>query len=959
MSLKALICWLVLLASLALPSLQAYAGNGPSEAANPPYLDLSGWQPSAGNQVLEKGWVFLPNEFLELSQLRSETWPGLLKRGITGRLPMIWHLMEDPRNPGQALSSFGFGTYILPLKLPIHEKIGIHVPKIYNAFEVYLVSANGVAVQKVAGRGIVGRTEQEHVCQETSTTSSFMALSAENYLVIQVSNFQLRRGGIDKAPVLGDERLLIRNSNYLISLKMFIIGLISAVALYNFFLYLNRPEDRPSIYLALFSLTVAIRILTSSDLVEFWYDRPSVVLNEWRNKLEYLTIILGPALCYTFFSSIYPRRFPKWLFSVVWLLALPCTVLALATSSRVFTSHLLFFQLTLLVIGCITASRVILALYYRDEGWQLSLIGGIPLFLASLVDLVISRQDSDFPPLTQYSMVIFILIQSQILGKAFSKAFRTAEKLSADLQREVERQTHEIKSKTKNMAMILENIQQGIFTIKDNKLGLDEEHSKHLNAFFEKDDIQKNDAITLLFHGSDVNQENQDMHRQILGSCIDEGQLNFELNEANLVREFCKEIDGQQHFLAVDWVPVLRDSDEIEKILVTVRDITDLRKLEQETSRHKERMSMLAEMTEIAAGRLGKFLNSAQKLMLESVRLVEGNPDFQEEIFKILFINMHTIKGNARQLGLKKISLAAHEIENDYSAIRLDKEKWSQALVLSHLRTLQTILASYDEYYQKIFGKNDLQRFVDEHRHELMESTKRLYSWATNSQDPGIQELAASIHSLLFQLLYRPGMQFLEEMFMEVDRLAKDLGKPTPQVQISKLAFGISPEGEELLQNILLHLLRNSMDHGLEMEAERAAQGKSGRGLITLGLQVLEGQLEMTLADDGRGLAISRILSRYQQIGSNAKSSLSLDEAAQLIFHDGLSTSQVTTSISGRGVGMGAVRNYLVNAGGSIVIKPTGPLSETGYLPFAFVLTIPGRFFIATTDSKVQHRLAG
>jgi signal transduction histidine kinase len=308
---------------------------------------------------------------------------------------------------------------------------------------------------------------------------------------------------------------------------------------------------------------------------------------------------------------------------------------------------------------------------------------------------------------------------------------------------------------------------------------------------------------------------------------------------------------------------------------------------------------------------------------------------------------------------LKKISLAAHEIENDYAAIRLDKGMWSQEAVIAQLQTLQSVLASYDEYHQKIFGKNDLQRFVDDNRQELMKSTKRLYFWASSSEDPSIQEFATSVHGLLFQLLYRPGLNFLEEIFMEVARLAKDLGKPVPEVQIGDFAFGISPEGEELLQNVLLHLLRNSMDHGLEMESERIAHGKTGRGLITLGLQVLDGQLEMILADDGRGLAISKILNRYQEIGNRSQPSLSIDEAAQLIFHDGLSTSQVTTSISGRGVGMGAVRNYLVNAGGSIVIRPTGPLSEGGYLPFSFVLTVPARFFIVTTDTKVQRRLAG
>lgn len=119
----------------------------------------------------------------------------------------------------------------------------------------------------------------------------------------------------------------------------------------------------------------------------------------------------------------------------------------------------------------------------------------------------------------------------------------------------------------------------------------------------------------------------------------------------------------------------------------------------------------------------------------------------------------------------------------------------------------------------------------------------------------------------------------------------------------------------------LTHLVRNSLDHGLEMPEERIAQGKDPEGTLTLSAQHNGGQIVIEVSDDGAGLDRARILKKAIAQGFPVNENTPDDELWQLIFAAGFSTAEKITDISGRGVGMDVVRRNIQGMGGHIQLS--------------------------------------
>jgi two-component system chemotaxis sensor kinase CheA len=125
----------------------------------------------------------------------------------------------------------------------------------------------------------------------------------------------------------------------------------------------------------------------------------------------------------------------------------------------------------------------------------------------------------------------------------------------------------------------------------------------------------------------------------------------------------------------------------------------------------------------------------------------------------------------------------------------------------------------------------------------------------------------------------------------------------------------------EELNEPLVHMLRNAMDHGLEDPAERERAGKPRQGTLTLAAEQRGGRVRIMLGDDGRGIDRARVLAKARAKGLVGDDE-QLDDAAidALIFHPGFSTAQEISSVSGRGVGMDVVRRKITALGGRCVV---------------------------------------
>jgi two-component system chemotaxis sensor kinase CheA len=177
-----------------------------------------------------------------------------------------------------------------------------------------------------------------------------------------------------------------------------------------------------------------------------------------------------------------------------------------------------------------------------------------------------------------------------------------------------------------------------------------------------------------------------------------------------------------------------------------------------------------------------------------------------------------------------------------------------------------------------------------------------------------LQEMAMSIRMIPVSGLFRRMIRLVHDISVKAGKKV-DLQLIGEETEIDKTVI-------ETITDPLVHLLRNSLDHGLETPAERVANGKSEKGTIKLSARHEEGEVWVTIEDDGRGLNREKILEKAISKGliEGDGSDLTEKQINNLIFAPGFSTAAQVTDISGRGVGMDVVKRNLEKIKGKIDI---------------------------------------
>ncbi|MEM1331208.1 MAG: chemotaxis protein CheA [Planctomycetota bacterium] len=187
----------------------------------------------------------------------------------------------------------------------------------------------------------------------------------------------------------------------------------------------------------------------------------------------------------------------------------------------------------------------------------------------------------------------------------------------------------------------------------------------------------------------------------------------------------------------------------------------------------------------------------------------------------------------------------------------------------------------------------------------------------------------------------RTRMQPLDKLFGKYPRLIRDLAGKTGKKITLEIKGGDTEVDKSVIEELgdpLVHLMRNSADHGLEPPEERLAAGKGETGTITLDAAHEGSQVRIRIIDDGRGLNRERISAKAVERGLVNESDLSGltdQEVARFIFLPGFSTADEVSDLSGRGVGMDVVRTNIEKLKGSIDVDTT-PGQGT-----VFTITIP------------------
>jgi two-component system chemotaxis sensor kinase CheA len=188
----------------------------------------------------------------------------------------------------------------------------------------------------------------------------------------------------------------------------------------------------------------------------------------------------------------------------------------------------------------------------------------------------------------------------------------------------------------------------------------------------------------------------------------------------------------------------------------------------------------------------------------------------------------------------------------------------------------------------------------------------------------GVTERVSRIVSQLQEALTRTRMVPLNVVFARFPRLVRELARSMNkrvQLKIEGEDTEIDRALVEKLNECLVHLIRNAIDHGIEPPDERTAAGKPPEGLIEISASQSEGSVIVVVRDDGRGIDPNKIRRKAIERGlltEEQASSLSDDDAIQFIFRSGFSTKEEVSEVSGRGVGMDAVKAAMEQIGGTI-----------------------------------------
>ncbi|MBJ9615773.1 chemotaxis protein CheA [Burkholderia multivorans] len=186
-------------------------------------------------------------------------------------------------------------------------------------------------------------------------------------------------------------------------------------------------------------------------------------------------------------------------------------------------------------------------------------------------------------------------------------------------------------------------------------------------------------------------------------------------------------------------------------------------------------------------------------------------------------------------------------------------------------------------------------------------------------------------------------MMPMDYVFSRFPRLVRDLaGKLGKQVEL--VTFGQATElDKSLIERIidpLTHLVRNSLDHGIETVDKRVAAGKDAVGQLVLSAAHHGGNIVIEVSDDGAGLNRERILAKAAKQGMQIPENISDDEVWQLIFAPGFSTAETVTDVSGRGVGMDVVKRNIQSMGGHVEISSQAGRGTTTRIVLPLTLAI-------------------
>ena len=489
----------------------------------------------------------------------------------------------------------------------------------------------------------------------------------------------------------------------------------------------------------------------------------------------------------------------------------------------------------------------------------------------------------------------------EILGGAFNNmaaelrdSYERLEQMNRTLETKVQERTRELASRNRDMRLVLDNVDQGFLTASTSGL-LAQERSAIVDRWFGPyqgetkfvDHIAKVDAMYAASFA-----------------------LGYEaLIEEFLPRELCVQqlparLRHEGREFRCSYSAIVK-ADRLDGLLIVINDVTaELLHARQEAER-KEILAMFEALTKDRGGFLA-FVDEAD----DQFKQVLGADLLGQK--RIL----HTLKGTAALMGFAIVADLCYQAEDELVAR-------STPLPAEALAQLEQRWATLNEALRTFLGDKgrdvlevsikEIEKLEDEVRAGASNShvADRLASWWLEASELPLKRLGRYAVAL-----------------------ASRLGKGEIEVEIQPHGVRLAPKAWAGFWTDLVHVVRNAVDHGLETPSEREQASKPGRPKLRFSTAVSGHRLVVEIEDDGRGIDWEGVKGAAVKLGLPAATE---DDLLRAMFVMGLSTKGEVTAVSGRGVGLSAIRHQVDDLGGQIVVI-TKPHQGTC---FRFIFPLP------------------
>ena len=492
-----------------------------------------------------------------------------------------------------------------------------------------------------------------------------------------------------------------------------------------------------------------------------------------------------------------------------------------------------------------------------------------------------------------------------------------------------------LRERTNDLMSMMHNMHQGLFTITEHET-IHKEYSSYIEQIFSTTEVADQPYSTLLFSKANIGSDQMDQIKTAVSSLLGADEMMFAFNQHLLINEYViKKEDAPAQIIELDWDPIITDG-YISKIMVTVRDVTELRAMQAEAEEQKKELEIVGQIIRLVPAKFTGFISNARSLLDKNKSIIAATNEKNAGVIANLFVNMHTIKGNARTYQFSAITDVVHEAETTYDQLRKDPaQAWDPKRLLEELETVRQAIELYDRVRSEKLAASNANEIPEDSVILSQQDYQTLLKQSGNNDVSAVTRLLRRLDTLTLQ-------EALGDLLGSLPSVAAQLDKPAPKLDLQLRGLLLHKGYNELINNVFTHLLRNAIDHGIESAEERLAQQKPAAGTIHLHADVQAHSNTLLLWDDGRGLNLQRLKEKAIKSGHlNPDAISSASSIADCLFMSGVSTAEQVTAISGRGVGMDAVKTYLQNAGCDIeIILDESALSTDDFAAFKLKVTL-------------------